>query len=89
MLFGACGRRFLLCAMCRSHRVADALERGDSDAERGSYCLGVNFETWPGSAGCGPTCRLAVLLIAGCGLRSPKIWGRWLPVRLPGTSLAT
>ncbi len=44
---------------------------------------------WPGGARCGLTCRSAVAAIAGYG----PVWldgcGRWLPVRLPGISLAT
>jgi hypothetical protein len=51
--------------------------------------LGGTFEVRPGSAGCSPTCRLALVAMAEYGL----VWlggcGRWLPVRLPGFSLAT
>jgi len=36
--------------------------------ERGTYCLGGIFEVSPDGAGCGLTCRLAVLIVAGCGL---------------------
>ena len=44
---------------------------------------------WPGGARCGLTWRSAELAVAGNGLMSPRIWGRWLPVRLPAISLAT
>jgi hypothetical protein len=37
----------------------------------------------PDDADCGLTCRLRVAMVAGCGLMSPRIGGRWLPVRLP------
>ena len=57
--------------------------------ERGTYCLGGTPETWPGVAGCGLTCRSAGVIIAGRGLAWPRACGRWLPVRLPTTSLAT
>jgi hypothetical protein len=57
--------------------------------ERGTYCLGGTFEAWPHSAGCSLTCRLAPARLAGRGLARPRICGRWLPVRLPGFSLAT
>jgi hypothetical protein len=43
----------------------------------------------PGSAGYRLTCRLDVQAVAGCGLMRPRICGRWLPVWLPGISLAT
>jgi len=43
---------------------------------------------WPYSAGCGLTCRLAVSAMAGWSLAQPRVCGRWLPVRLPGKSLA-
>ena len=42
----------------------------------------------PSSARCRLTCRLAILAVAGRGLTWPRIWGRWLPVRLPAISLA-
>jgi hypothetical protein len=44
---------------------------------------------WPGGARCGLTWRSAELAVAGNGLMWPRIWGRWLPVRLPAISLAT
>jgi len=43
----------------------------------------------PDSAGRGLTCRLAAPAMAGCGLMVPWICGYWLPVWLPGISLAT
>jgi len=43
----------------------------------------------PDGAGHGLTCRLAVLVVAACGLAWPCICGRWLPVRLPAISLST
>ena len=56
--------------------------------ERGTYCLGGTFETPLDDAGCGLTCCLTVAAVAACGLMSPRICGRWLPVRLPAISLA-
>ena len=49
-----------------------------------TYYLGSTFETWPGSAGCHLTCRLAVVAMAGHGLAWPGSCDRWLPVWLPG-----
>jgi hypothetical protein len=43
----------------------------------------------PGGARRGLTCRLAVLALARRGLVRPSACGRWLPVWLPGISLAT
>ena len=43
----------------------------------------------PDGAGCSLTCRLAVLVVAACGLARSCICGRWLPVRLPATLSAT
>jgi len=54
-----------------------------------TYCLGGTFEARPGSAGCRLTCRLTVPIMADRGLTQPEICGRWLPVWLPGISLAT
>jgi hypothetical protein len=56
--------------------------------ERGTYCLGGTFDVSPSSARCRLTCRLAILAAAGRGLTWPRIWGRWLPVRLSAISLA-
>ena len=44
---------------------------------------------WPGSAGYDLTWRLAAVAMAGYGLAWPSSCGRWLPVWLPGISLAT
>ena len=44
---------------------------------------------WPCSAGCGPTYRLALVAMAGYGLVWLGGFSRWLPVKLPGISLAT
>jgi hypothetical protein len=55
----------------------------------GPICLGGTFEVSLGSARYRLTCRSAAATMAGRGLLSPRIWGRWLPVRLPETSLAT
>lgn len=52
-------------------------------------CLGGTFEVSPHSAGCSLRCRLTVPAAAGHGLMEPEICGHWLPVRLPGISLAT
>jgi hypothetical protein len=70
---------------------ADGLRRGDQmhQPDCGNCCLGDTFEMWPGSAECGLACRLAVLLMAGSSLLSPRIWGHWLRVWPPRTSLAT
>jgi hypothetical protein len=40
------------------------------------------------SAGCGLACRSAGVIMAGCVLERPCACGRWLPVWLPGISLA-
>ena len=42
----------------------------------------------PDGAGNGLTCRSAPAGMAGRGLAQPRACGRWLPVRLPETSLA-
>ena len=42
----------------------------------------------PGGAGCGLTCRLAVVVMAGRVLAFACACGRWLPVWLPAISLA-
>lgn len=42
----------------------------------------------PGGARYSLTSRLAVAAMAGYGLAWPRGCGRWLPVRLPGISLA-
>jgi Helix-turn-helix domain len=39
-------------------------------------------------AGCGLTCRSGGVIMAGCVLPRPCVCGRWLPVWLPGISLA-
>src|SRR6266571_6846560 len=57
--------------------------------ERGTYCLGGTFEVWPYGAGRGLTCRSAIGETAGYSLAWPRACSRWLPVRLPGFSLAT
>jgi hypothetical protein len=41
------------------------------------------------AAECGLTCRSAAAIMAGRGLARPYVCGRWLPVWLPGISLAT
>ncbi len=41
------------------------------------------------SAEWGLTCGPAAARMAGRGLMQPRVCGRWLPVRLPGFSLAT
>src|SRR5271155_1749314 len=45
-------------------------------------------ETRPDVAGRGLTCRSAAVIMAGRGLPQPHACGRWLPVWLPGISLA-
>jgi hypothetical protein len=43
---------------------------------------------WPGGAGYRLTCRLTVVAMGGYGLAWPSICACWLPVWLPGISLA-
>ncbi len=38
---------------------------------------------------CGPARRSAAVIMAGRGLAWPRTRGRWLPVWLPGITLAT
>jgi hypothetical protein len=57
--------------------------------ERATCCLGGTFEVWPDGAGCGLTCRSVIPKVARSGLAWPETFGRWLPVWLPETSLAT
>ncbi len=56
--------------------------------ERGTYCLGGSPVTPPDVAGRGLTCRFVRVIMAGCGLEWPHASARWLPVWLPGISLA-
>src|SRR5215475_8676981 len=48
-------------------------------------CLGGILPTSPDAAECGLMCRLAASIVARCGLMSPGICHRWLPVWLPAS----
>ena len=65
-----------------------ATPEGRPRLERGTYCLGGTFEACLDDATCGLTCRSVITRIARGGLRLPCACGRWLPVWLPGSSLA-
>jgi hypothetical protein len=56
--------------------------------ERGTYCLGGIPEVSPDVAGRGLMCRFVRVIMAGCGLEWPHACAHWLPVWLPGISLA-
>ena len=57
--------------------------------EPAAYCLGGIPRTSPDVAGCGLMWRSAAPTVAGRGSASPSICRRWLPVWLPGISLAS
>jgi hypothetical protein len=88
---GLCSARMSITSCKRRPEVADGLEREDQvqQPDCRSCCLGGTPETPLDDAGCGLTCCLTVAAVAWCGLMSPRICGRWLPVRLPAISLAT
>ncbi len=65
-----------------------ALSAPRAGLEPAAYCLGGTFPTSPDAARCGLTWDPAAARMAGRGLASPGVCGRWLPVWLPGISLA-
>ena len=79
--------------MIRAGNAKMQLDRGfawvpRAPLERATYCLGGTLPTSPDVARCRLTSAPAAAKIAGRGLTSPDVGERWLPVWLPGISLA-